>query len=158
MIVGWLSSDREPIVSLTVHGRTATAIDAVVDTGFTGYLSLARRHRRAMRLLRVGREAYELADGTLVSEVVYRGEVTFDAKRRRYVRRHRELYLLLPRKSGKTEMLAAICLYLLVGEGEEAAEIYGLAMDKDQAMHVFRRCARMVALSRDLSRRLEVVR
>ena len=86
------------------------------------------------------------------------GEVIWDAKRRRYVRRYRELYLLLPRKSGKSQILAAICLYLLVGEGEESAEIYGLALDKDQASHVFRRMARMVELSPTLSARLDVIR
>lgn len=86
------------------------------------------------------------------------GQVVYDRKRRRYVRRYRELYLLLPRKSGKSELLAGICLYLLCGEGEEAAEIYGLALDKDQAGHVYRRAARMVELSPTLSARLEVLR
>jgi phage terminase large subunit-like protein len=86
------------------------------------------------------------------------GTVVWDTKRKRYVRRYRELYLLLPRKSGKSELLAGICLFLLVGEGEEAAEIYGLALDKDQAGHVYRRAARMVELSPTLSKRLEVLR
>ena len=86
------------------------------------------------------------------------GEVTWDAKRRRYVRKYRELYLLLPRKNGKSEILAGICLFLLVGEGEEAAEVYGLALDRDQAGHVYRRAARMVELNPTLSKRLEVIR
>jgi len=86
------------------------------------------------------------------------GTVIWDRRRRRYVRKYRELYLLLPRKNGKSELLAGICLYLLVGEGEQGAEIYGLAMDKDQAGHVYRRAARMVELSPTLSKRLEVLR
>lgn len=86
------------------------------------------------------------------------GQVIFDAGRKRYVRRYRTLYLFLPRKNGKTELLAGICLYLLVAEGEEAAEIYGLALDKDQAGHVYRAAARMVELNPHLSKRLEVLR
>lgn len=86
------------------------------------------------------------------------GMVRFDEKRRRYVRRYRELYLLLPRKNGKSELLAGICLFLLVGESEESAEIYGLALDKDQASHVYMRAARMVELVPTLRDRLEVLR
>jgi phage terminase large subunit-like protein len=86
------------------------------------------------------------------------GEVIWDRKRRRYVRKYRELYMLLPRKQGKSELLAGICLYLLVGEGEQGAEVYGLAMDKDQAGHVYRRAARMVELCPTLAKRLEVLR
>ena len=86
------------------------------------------------------------------------GEVVWDAKRKRYIRRYRILYLFLPRKNGKTELLAGICLYLLVAEGEEAAEIYGLALDKDQAGFVYRAAARMVELSPTLRRRIEVLR
>ena len=86
------------------------------------------------------------------------GEVVWDAKRRRYVRRYRTLYLFLPRKNGKTELLAGISLYLLVAEGEESAEIYGLALDREQAGHVYRAAARMVELSPHLRRRIEVIR
>jgi phage terminase large subunit-like protein len=86
------------------------------------------------------------------------GEVVWDAKRRRYVRRFRELYLLVARKNGKTEILAGICLYLLCADGEESAELYGLALDKDQASHVFRTAARMVELNPHLRRRIDVLR
>jgi len=74
------------------------------------------------------------------------------------VRKYRELYLLVPRKNGKTEILAGICLYLLVADGEEGAELYGLALDKDQANHVYRTAARMVELNVHLRRRIEVLR
>jgi phage terminase large subunit-like protein len=86
------------------------------------------------------------------------GEVVWSERWRRYVRRYRELYLLLPRKNGKTELLAGITLFLLVAEGAEGAELYGLAMDKDQAGHVYRRAARMAEISPTLSGRLEVLR
>ena len=47
---------------------------------------------------------------------------------------------------------------LLVAEGEEAAEVYGLALDRDQAGYVFRAAARMVELSPTLAKRIEVLR
>ena len=86
------------------------------------------------------------------------GEVTWDRKRKRYVRRYRTLYLFVARKNGKTELLAGICLYLLVGDCEEAGEIYGLALDRDQAGHVYRAAARMVELSPELRKRIDVLR
>ena len=73
-----------------------------------------------------------------------------------YVRRYRELYLSTGRKNGKTELLGGLVLYLLVADGEEAAEIYGLALDKDQAALAYTAAARMVALSPVLARRLGV--
>ena len=86
------------------------------------------------------------------------GTVEWDATRGRYVRRYRELYLFIARKNGKTEMLAAITLYLLVADNEESAEVYGLALDKDQASQVYRVCARMVELSPVLAKRLGIMR
>jgi phage terminase large subunit-like protein len=74
----------------------------------------------------------------------------------RYVRRYRELYLSTGRKNGKTELCAGIVLYLLAGDGEEAAEIYGLALDKDQASLAYRAAARMVELNPVLHRYLRV--
>ena len=84
--------------------------------------------------------------------------VEYDAGWRRYVRRYRELYLSTARKNGKTELVAGLVLYLLVADGEEAAEIYGLALDKDQARLAYSAAARMVALSPLLRRRLRVLR
>jgi phage terminase large subunit-like protein len=86
------------------------------------------------------------------------GTVEYDPLRRRYLRRYRELYLSTGRKNGKTELIAGIMLYLLVGDGEDAAEVYGLALDKDQAGLAYRAAARMVQLSPILARRLAVAR
>jgi phage terminase large subunit-like protein len=86
------------------------------------------------------------------------GDVRFDEHWLCYVRRYRVLYLLIPRKNGKTELLAGIVLYLLCADGEEQGEVYGLALDRDQAGHVYRAASRMVDLSPVLSRRLQVIR
>jgi phage terminase large subunit-like protein len=82
------------------------------------------------------------------------GTVEWDPGWRRYVRRYRELYLSAGRKNGKSELIAGLVLYLLCSDGEEAAEVYGLALDRDQASLVYNAAARMVALSPLLSRRL----
>jgi phage terminase large subunit-like protein len=84
------------------------------------------------------------------------GTVYYDPGWAMYVRRYRELYLSTGRKNGKTELIAGLTLYLTIGDGEEAAEIYGLALDKDQAGLAFTAAARMVALSPPLARRLSV--
>jgi phage terminase large subunit-like protein len=86
------------------------------------------------------------------------GRVEWSPTWRRYVRRYRELYLSTGRKNGKTELLAGIVLYLLCADGEEAAELYGLALDKDQAGLAYAAAVRMVQLSPALARRLRVIK
>jgi phage terminase large subunit-like protein len=85
------------------------------------------------------------------------GEVVWSDLRRRYVRRYRILYLFIARKNGKTELIAAITLYLLVADNEAGAEIYGLALDKDQAGMVYRVASRVCQLSPVLRKRLTVL-
>lgn len=86
------------------------------------------------------------------------GQVEWSATWHRYVRTYRELYLSTGRKNGKTELVAGIVLYLLCADGEEAAELYGLALDKDQASLAYATAARMVELSPALARRLRVIK
>lgn len=86
------------------------------------------------------------------------GTVLYEPTWGRYLRRYRELYLSTARKNGKTELIAGLTLYLLAGDDEEAAEVYGLALDKDQASIAYRAAARMVELSPVLRGRLSVAR
>lgn len=86
------------------------------------------------------------------------GEVVWEPLLGLYIRRYRTLYLLVARKNGKTELVAGIMLYLLVGVGEEGGELYGLALDRDQAGYAWSAAARMVELSPLLRQRVEVVR
>jgi phage terminase large subunit-like protein len=85
------------------------------------------------------------------------GEVRWDDEAACYVRRFRIAWIELARKNGKSELLAFVALYLLVGDGVESAEVYGCARDTDQARLVFNVAARMVALSPVLSKRLRVI-
>lgn len=86
------------------------------------------------------------------------GTVEYDPTWGRYVRRFRELYLSTGRKNGKTEIIAGIMLYLLVADDEASAEVYGLALDKDQASLAYRVAARMVQLSPILAARLTIAK
>lgn len=106
---------------------------------------------------RWARRPFDLADWQ-VEEVFAPlfGTVLYDYDLDRYVRQYRIAYLTCARKNGKSEMLAGIALYLLWADGEEGAEIYGAAADKDQARKVFDVAMRMVQLSPVLQRFLTV--
>ena len=82
------------------------------------------------------------------------GEVIWSPEYERYVRRFRIVYIVVARKNGKSELVAGIVLYLLVGDDEEAAEVYGAAKDTKQAGKVAEPAIRMVQLSPILSSRL----
>ncbi len=66
-------------------------------------------------------------------------------------RKYRTAYLEIPRKNGKSELAAAIALFLLFADGEPGAEIYSAAADREQASLVFNAAAAMVRSCRWLS-------
>jgi predicted aspartyl protease len=82
MIRGRISSQGAPFVPLTVHGSRKRRIEAVLDTGFTGHLCVARRHRRWMHLNPVGEVETELADGSRTMQRMYVGHITFGGVKR----------------------------------------------------------------------------
>lgn len=67
--------------------------------------------------------------------------------RKTLLRWYREALIGLPRKNGKSELAAAIALYLLVADGEFGAEIYSIAGDRKQASLVYKTAADMVKAS-----------
>lgn len=72
-------------------------------------------------------------------------------------RRYRMAYVSTAKKSGKSTLLAGVGLYLLAMDGENGAEVYGAAADREQASLVFREAANMVRSSPQLSKVLEVI-
>jgi phage terminase large subunit-like protein len=74
-----------------------------------------------------------------------------------HTRRFRVAYISTAKKQGKSTLLAGIGLYLLVMDGENGAEVYGAAADREQASVVYREAASMVRASPQLSRVLEVI-
>lgn len=73
-------------------------------------------------------------------------------------RRFRTCYLEVAKKNGKSTLVSALCVYLLLADGEGAPEVYLNAVDRAQADLVFEEAARMVDRSPELSSRLEVIR
>ena len=60
-------------------------------------------------------------------------------------------YIEIPKKQGKSELAAAVALLLTCGDGEERAEVYGCAADRQQASIVFNVAADMVRMCPALS-------
>lgn len=66
-------------------------------------------------------------------------------------------YVEIPKKNGKSELAAAIALLLTCGDGEERAEVYGCAADRQQASIVFEVAADMVRMCPALSKRVKIL-
>ena len=60
----------------------------------------------------------------------------------------------VPKKNGKSELAAAVALYLTCGDGEWGAEVYGCAADRQQASIVFDVAVDMVGQSPALKKEL----
>lgn len=82
------------------------------------------------------------------------GRVVWSEEFGEYVRQYKIAWIEVARKNGKSELLAGFMLYLLIADGEESAEIYGCAGDKEQARKVYDVAKRMMQLSPVLSARL----
>lgn len=65
-------------------------------------------------------------------------------------------YIEVPKKCGKSELAAAIALYMLCGDGEQRAEVYGCAADRDQSSLVFDVACDMVQLCKPLEKRCDI--
>lgn len=66
-------------------------------------------------------------------------------------------YVEVPKKQGKSELAAAIALYLLYADGEASAEVYGAACDRSQASIVFDVARQMVEKSAALHKRSKIM-
>ena len=66
-------------------------------------------------------------------------------------------YVEIPKKMGKSELAAAVALLLTCGDGEERAEVYGCAADRQQAAIVFDVAADMVRMCPALNKRVKIL-
>ena len=66
-------------------------------------------------------------------------------------------YIEIPKKNGKSELAAAVALLLTCGDGEERAEVYGCASDRQQASIVFDVAADMVRMCPALRKRVKIL-
>jgi phage terminase large subunit-like protein len=99
------------------------------------------------------REVVRIIFGWLKPELDAHGTPTGEM-----IRRFTIAYIEIPRKNGKSELAAAIALYLLTADGEPGAEVYASATKKDQAKIVWDTAAAMVKASPDLKRFVKVQR
>lgn len=65
-------------------------------------------------------------------------------------RRFNETMFLVGRKNGKTTMLSAIALYMMIADGEGSAECYSVATKKDQASKAFKSAVAMRSQSPEI--------
>jgi len=73
MIHGTVNDRLEAVVQIAVRGSddTPVSVDAVIDTGFSDYLTLPENLVQTLDLQRIGPTDAKLADGQLVSLDVY---------------------------------------------------------------------------------------
>jgi phage terminase large subunit-like protein len=115
---------------------------------------------RAMRFVETLRQSKGEWAGRSLELLPWQREVMskmFDTVNDDGKRQYRTSYIEVPRKNGKSSWAAAIALYMLVADGEQGAEVYLAAVDRDQASIVFSIAADMVRQHPFLSSRLEVL-
>ncbi|CAN5866896.1 hypothetical protein BH23ACT11_BH23ACT11_28980 [soil metagenome] len=83
-ITGVVVDGREAIIPLTVMGlgEHSIEINAVIDTGFTGHLTLNAGLARELDLTLLGSRYVTLANGSTVALDVYRATVLWDGEKR----------------------------------------------------------------------------
>lgn len=72
-------------------------------------------------------------------------------------RQYNMAYIEIPKKMGKSELAAAVALYLTCGDGEYGAEVYGCASDRQQASIVFDVAVEMVEQCPALKKRIKPI-
>lgn len=73
-------------------------------------------------------------------------------------RRYRRFRWWMPRKNGKTELLAGVAHLLTLGDKEVGAQVFSHALDKRQASLVFDKASAMLRYSPDLARVYEATK
>lgn len=71
-------------------------------------------------------------------------------------RQYKTAFIFTPKKNAKSELAAAVALYLLCADGEYGAEVFGCAADKNQASIIFKTMSAMVRLKPALAKRIKV--
>ena len=83
MIRGRVSGDARALVTVEIldgEGRPR-ALDVILDTGFTGYLTLPAEHIVGLGLPSVGQRTFELANGELFEFEAYLASVSWHGRR-----------------------------------------------------------------------------
>ena len=76
MIAGFVSENDEPVVEVNLDlGKEKRPVNAVIDTGFNGYICVPKKLIDKSDWEFLGIEEYELASGELMRERVFLGRV-----------------------------------------------------------------------------------
>jgi len=73
-------------------------------------------------------------------------------------RKYKQVYLEIPKKSGKSECAAAIALYMLLADGEANAEVYVAACDRQQASIIYETSVNFCEGNKTLSKVTKTIR
>ena len=79
---GYITEDLIPrIIDFYIIGKDENiSIKPILDTGFNSEFSLPKKYRNRCELQFLGEEDFKLANGSIVSEEVYIGQVIMDNK------------------------------------------------------------------------------
>ena len=84
MITGTVNASHEATIRFAVRGPNGQEqeVEGIIDTGFTGFLTLNTSHLSALELTWLGREQGILADGSVHLFDVYRATLIWDGQPR----------------------------------------------------------------------------
>lgn len=84
MITGHVNAKREAVILLTVCGaqEVTRQIEAIIDTGYSAYLTLPTEMVAALGLISIGNQQLILADGSEVDSALYPATVIWDGQPR----------------------------------------------------------------------------
>ena len=71
-------------------------------------------------------------------------------------RRFKEVEIWVPKKNGKSTLMAAIAIYMLIADGEAGSEVYSAAADRTQAGIIYNEACMMVKKSPALKKVLRI--
>jgi clan AA aspartic protease len=82
VITGAINADLEAIIRVTVRDASGhqITVEAVVDTGFSGFLTLPAAHAAGLDLPWVGQQRVMLADGSVHLIDVYEATIIWDGQ------------------------------------------------------------------------------
>ena len=84
MIIGQVNARTEAIIPVTIKysARQTRILDAVIDTGFSGYLSLPIASIAALQLMFSEARVFSLGDNTQVNFDLYEATLMWDGQER----------------------------------------------------------------------------
>lgn len=89
-------------------------------------------------------------------QIIFLIDVICTKKRSNHKRRYTTALLFIPRKNGKTELIAAVLNFFLFGDAEKGKEIYCAANETNQAKIIFDATETMVKQNKTLSKNSEI--